>query len=334
MFMIERPDAAALMAGPLGQWLSDQNAERAAVKVKVTRWRMLAFGGAAAVFVVVMLLSRGNIGTAAQLAFFTGLGGFGIAEWAKRPMINKLKDGINGAIAKALGLEYTVGCEPGQTFDWAKRFDMVPSFDNSSFQDLWWGVIAGQPFTLHEAKLTEQRGSGKSRRTVTVFEGSILSIGFNRRFQSTTLIEPDGERRKFFIGAEKERCTIGEVEVSRVDLTDPRFEDRFTVWSNDQVEARYIVHPEYMERLVAIETAFAGQDIRALFHEGDLLITVKTGDLFESGSLDAKDDHALLERTIAQFSSLAELAAKMNERARLTMRDGVAPAPAPPAPST
>jgi hypothetical protein len=316
MIMIERPDAEALLAGPLGQWLSDQNAERAAVKAKVSRWRMLAFGGAAAVFVVVMLLSRGNFGTAAQLAFFTGLGGFGLAEWAKRPMINKLKGGINGAIAQALGLEYSVTCEPGQTFDWAKQFEMVPGYDNSSFQDLWWGVISGQPFTLHEAKLTEERGSGKSRRTVTVFEGSILSIGFNRRFQSTTLIEPDGQRRKFFVGAEKERVTIGEVEVEKVDLTDPLFEDRFTVWSNDQVEARYIVHPEYVERLVAIEAAFAGQDIRALFHEGDLLVTVKTGDLFESGSLDAGDDRALLERTIAQFGSLAELAANMNERAR------------------
>jgi Protein of unknown function (DUF3137) len=321
MIMIERPDAEALLAGPLGQWLSDQNAERAAVKAKVSRWRMLAFGGAAAVFVVVMLLSRGNFGIAAQLAFFTGLGGFGLAEWAKRPMINKLKDGINGAIAQALGLEYSVTCEPGQTFDWAKQFEMVPGYDNSSFQDLWWGVISGQPFTLHEAKLTEERGSGKSRRTVTVFEGSILSIGFNRRFQSTTLIEPDGQRRKFFVGAEKERVTIGEVEVEKVDLTDPLFEDRFTVWSNDQVEARYIVHPEYVERLVAIEQAFAGQDIRALFHEGDLLVTVKTGDLFESGSLDADDDRRLLEQTIAQFGSLAELAANMNERARAGFRE-------------
>ncbi len=325
MIMIERPDAATLMAGPLGQWLSDQNAERAAVKAKVSRWRMLAFGGAAAVFVVVWLFLRGDIIMAAQLAFFTGLGGFGIAEWAKRPMINKLKGGINGAIAKALGLEYSVTCEPGNTFEWAKRFEMVPSYDNAHFQDLWYGVISGQPFTLHEAKLTEQRGSGKNRRTVTVFEGSILSIGFNRRFLSTTLIEPDGDRRKFFVGAEKDQCTIGEVDLERVDLTLSQFEDRFTVWSNDQVEARYIVHPEYMERLVGIEAAFSGQDIRALFHEGDLLITVKTGDLFESGSLDAEDDRRLLEATIAQFGSLAELAAKMNERARLTMRDGPAP---------
>jgi hypothetical protein len=86
-----------------------------------------------------------------------------------------------------------------------------------------------------------------------------------------------------------------------------------------------------MERIVGIETAFAGEDIRALFHEGDLLIALKTGDLFESGSLDSGDDRTLLERTITQFGSLVELAAKMNERARMTMRDR--PAPPPPEPT-
>lgn len=329
MYVIERPDADQLMAGPLGQWLRDQNEERAAVKAKIKRYRKLAIGGAVAVAIVVLLFTRGDFGLALQLAFFTGLGGFGLAELLKRPLIDKLKGGINGTIAKALGLEYSVTCEPGNTFEWAKRFEMVPAYDNAHFQDLWWGVISGQPFTLHEARLTEERGSGKSRRTVTVFEGQIMSIGFNRRFLSTTLIEPDGERRKFFVGSEKDKTEIGGIDLSRIDLTDPRFEQRFTVWSSDQVEARYIVHPEYMERIVAIETAFAGQDIRALFHEGDLLITLKTGDLFESGSLNAEDDRRLLETTITQFGSLAELAEKMIERERLTMRNR----PAPPAES-
>ena len=90
----------------------------------------------------------------------------------------------------------------------------------------------------------------------------------------------------------------------------------FTVWSNDQVEARYLVHPEYMERLVAIEQAFSGDNIRALFREGELLIVMESGNMFESGSLDAEDDRHLLERTIAQFGALADLAARLNERAR------------------
>lgn len=318
--MIERPDADALLAGPLGQWLAAQHGEREAVRAKCALVRKIGIGAAILVAVAIIAVG-GHALQALQFGFFTGLAGFGIAEWIKRPLINRLKGGINGEVAKALGLSYAVDVEPGHTFDWAKQFELVPNHDNARFQDLWWGLVGGRPFTLHEARLTEERGSGKNRRTVTVFEGSIMSIGFTRRFNSTTLIEADGERRKLLIGAEKDAVTIGEVDLQRIDLTSPEFEDRFTVWSNDQVEARYIVHPEYIERLLAVESAFSGKNIRALFYQGDLLIVLETGDLFESGSLDAQEDRALLARSIEQFGSLAELASRLNERERMTMAD-------------
>lgn len=317
--MIERPDPDALMAGPLGEWLNGQNEARAAVKAKVRKIRIAALLAAVGLFAVVLIWG-GAGDTAVKLGGFAGLAGFGIGEAIKRPMLNKLKGGINGAIAQALELDYSVECTPGQTFERAKTFQLVPGYDNSSFQDLWWGVLGASPFTLHEACLTEERGSGKNRRTVTVFQGTIMSLGFNRAFTSTTVIEPNGERTRFF-GGEQESATIGGIEMGRVDMVDPRFEDRFTVWSNDQVEARYLVHPEYIERLIAVEQAFAGSDIRALFHGGDLLITLKSGDLFESGSLEADRDRALLERSITQFGALADLAIKLNERARMRMRD-------------
>lgn len=318
--MMTRPDPDALMAGELGQWLSQQSDDRAAIKAKTARVRQIGIAAACAVAVVVVLGTAGDVWVALQLGFFTGLAGFGIAEWIKRPMINRLKGGINGAIARALGLDYSVEVTPGQTFALAKQFDMVPSHDHSYFQDLWWGVLGTRPFTLHEAKLTEQRGSGKNRRTVTVFEGSIMSLGFARMFHGTTLIEEHGERRKFLIGAEKDECEIGGELLARAQITEPRFEDRFTVWTTDQTEARYLVHPEYVERLLAIEAAFAGQNIRALFRAGELIIVLETGNLFESGSLDADQDRVLLERAIDQFGALADLALALNERERAGFR--------------
>ena len=308
------------MAGALGSWLEGQNAERAAVKAKVRRIWMLAIAAACAVAVVVTLFGD-NISAGMQFGFFTGLAGFGIGEWVKRPLINRLKGGINGAIAKALELDYVVEVEPGSAFERACQFQLLPSYDNALCADGWHGNLGGRAFAMHEAKLTETRGTGKSRRTVTVFEGQVLTIGFNRQFTSTTVLEPNAQRRKFFIGAEKEQVTIGGVTLERVDMTNPQFEERFTLWSNDQVEARYLVHPEYLERLLAVEQAFAGEDIRALFQDGELLVTLKTGDLFESGSLDSSDDRRLLETAIAQFGSLADLATQLNEKPRMTFAD-------------
>lgn len=312
--MIGRPDPDALLAGPLGQWIALQEGARAealAKSRKRTFWGVCAAAGVA----VAIVLFGGQLTTALEVGFFVGLAGFGWAELARRPVINRLKTGINGAIAEALELKFSTTVIPGEGFERAKTYGLVPSYDNNSFEDMWSGVLDGRPFVLHEAKLTEQRGSGKNRRTVTVFEGTILQIGFARSFQGITLVERHGRHSSWF-GSEREDITVGDVELSRCDMVDPRFEDAFTVWSNDPVEGRYLVHPEYIERLLAVETAFAGKDARALFLEGDLTIVLETGNLFESGSLELGNDRALLARTIDQFATIAELATRLNERER------------------
>ena len=44
----------------------------------------------------------------------------------------------------------------------------------------------------------------------------------------------------------------------KVGLEDPHFEKIFEVFGDDQVEARAILTPVFMEELVALETAYAG----------------------------------------------------------------------------
>ena len=312
--MIEKPDAATLMAGPLGEWLAGQNASRSEAKVKSRKYTFYGILGAVFLGAFTLVFSHSAQATmvVGGIAFAIGAG---LAQVARKTVTDRIKSEMNQAIAKALGLEYSAKVTPGKTFERAKAFDLVPSYDDDSFEDLWWGVLGTQPFTMHEAKLTEEQGSGDNKRTVTVFAGSIMSVGFNRNFLGTTLIERKSNHRGFF-GGLKEKIKLNGIELKLVDMVDPRFEEAFAVWSDDGVEARYLVHPDYAERLTAIEQAYSGENIRALFSEGELLIVLESGDMFESGSLNAEDDRAMLERTISQFTSLAELATKLNERPR------------------
>ena len=312
--MIEKPDASALMAGSLGQWLATQNASRSEAKVKSRRYTFYGVVGAVLFGAIAFVLSQ-NVQITAVVAGVIFAIGAGLAQVARKTVTDRIKSEINAAIAKALGLEFNARVTPGKTFARAKAFDLVPSYDDSHFEDLWWGVLGTQPFTLHEAKLTEEQGSGDNRRTVTVFAGSIMTVGFARNFIGTTLIERKSNHRGFF-GGLKQEIKLNGIALKLVDMVDPRFEAAFAVWSDDGVEARYLVHPDYAERLTAIEQAYSGENIRALFSEGELLIVLETGDLFESGSLYAGDDQAMLERTIGQFTSLAELGTKLNERPR------------------
>lgn len=284
--MIEAPQVDALMAGGLADWLDSQNVAREQAKA-TSRKRTVSSLIAAAMVALLVLAVSGSF----EFTFFAGAG-----------------------IAAALGCTFAHAVVPGAEFETAKTFEMLPSYDRSAFEDHWAGTIGAMPFALYEAHLEEWRGSGKNRRLEAVFRGVIITIGFARDFLGTTLVERQGGHATFF--GLRDSFTSGGVKMELVKMVDPRFERDFTIWSSDRVEAHYLVHPEYVERLIDIEQGFHGKKIRALFHGGDLIIALEADELFESGSLDASSDRAKMAETIGQFVSLATLATSLNERPR------------------
>ena len=112
----------------------------------------------------------------------------------------------------------------------------------------------------------------------TVFRGQIIRLAFPRKFLGVTIVRRDMGIFNMF-GEDKKR------NLERVGLEDPKFEKVFEVYGTDQVEARYLVHPVLMERLMTLETGLKGERLRCGFEEGDLLIAVEGGDRFEIGDL-------------------------------------------------
>jgi Protein of unknown function (DUF3137) len=309
--MIALPDVDTLMAGGLANWLEGKTAERAKAREQVL-WTSI--GGVVAAVLIALIL--GIVGLPVQLVWFAafaiGAGGLGWAGYIRKQMVDSLKAEMNGALAKALAIGYSVNCAPGAEFELAEQFGLLPSHDDSYFEDRWHGDIGGTEFLLYETKLTEERGSGKNRRTVTVFKGVVLQFKFARDFLGTTLVRRDGFKFSLF-GDDK---SFGDVRLERVKMVDPRFEEAFDVYSNDQVEGRYLVHPSYCERLLELERDFYGSDLKALFHAGSLIVTIESKELFESATLKPEEDRALLAKTIDQFGSMARLITLLNERPR------------------
>jgi hypothetical protein len=316
--MIERPDVDTLMAGPLGEWLQRQAVVRAEAKAKSNRRFMIAgvvLVPVLGLFWVASFFGDWNEELKMFLSFAGLAGGGGWAYAPRAKAIKETKRGINQAIAGALGLTYSDEFEPGHGFDLCKTYGMLPSYDRSSFDDLWSGNLAGKPFTLHEAHLEERRGSGKNQRWVTVFRGAILTIGFDRQFHGTTLVERNKKHQKWF-GGQKDYVTFNGHRLDCADMVNPDFEDVFTVWSDDQVEARYLVHPRYIERLVEVERGFGGENVRCLFKGGELAVAIESGNMFESGSLDASEDRARVQTCVDQFMRLVGLCEALEEPAR------------------
>jgi hypothetical protein len=322
--MIARPSVDQLLAGPLGGWLEQQTLAREEAKKQASNRLFIAGMIGLPLLAFVWILTP--IGLELKLfgSAFAAMGAFAWSQAPKSKAKKAVKIGINSALAEALGIDYAHELQPGAAFAFCKKYELVPSYDREKFEDEWSGMLDGRRFRLFEAHLEEKRGSGKNQTWVTVFRGAILTIGFARAFHGTTLVQRAGQHRKLLgLGGRKDSVSFGGHRLDCVDLVHPQFADAFDVWSDDQVEARYLVHPAYVERLIALEESFHGQDIRALFTGGDVVIALKSENMFESGSIDATQDRARLEETIEQFGKLADLAEALDEK-----KHGAPPAPA------
>lgn len=93
---------------------------------------------------------------------------------------------------------------------------------------------------------------GKTReRTETIFQGLFFIADFNKDFKGTTLVVPNKKRFKgfssWFQSEDKNR-------LEEIELEDLEFTDKFTVKTTDPIEARYILTPSFMNRMVDFTT--------------------------------------------------------------------------------
>jgi len=331
-----------LMQGSLGEWLESQAAMRAAAKERAAnRWTW----GAALLMPALAFLWFGpqQLASLREIASIAGIAG--VVAWGYQPIVNArkaIKVGINSAIAASLGIAYDPEVEPGAEFAAAKTYGLVPAHHRAGFEDRWHGTLEGHGFNLYEAHLEERRGSGKNRRWVTVFRGVIIQMGFGRSFRSTTLLQRAGKHRKWFgLGGAADTVSFDGHRLDIVDQVHPAFDKVFALFSDDQVEARVLVHPTYVEHLLEVETAFGAKELRALFAQGQVILAVETENLFESGTMDPAQDRDRAADAARQFAALAGLAVAINQTergrtlgaARMPV-PGEAPAPAPaPAPT-
>ena len=75
-------------------------------------------------------------------------------------------------------------------------------------------------------------------------------------------------------------------KMQNVKLEDLTFDKKFNVYTQDQIEARYLLTPAFMERLKSLETSFGTKNIKCSFFEDNIMFAISTNkDLFELGSL-------------------------------------------------
>ncbi len=147
--------------------------------------------------------------------------------------------------------------------------------------DYFRGKIGEVDFQFSELLCQYTTGSGKNRQTHTAFKGFFFVGDFHRDFYFRTTIEPDvAESLLGVLGRGLQRVTsLGDQKL--VDLENPEFEKLFVVRSSDQVEARFILTPAFMEKLVHFKKK-VGNAVHLCFVNGKMFLAVNTNhDYFE-----------------------------------------------------
>jgi len=129
---------------------------------------------------------------------------------------------------------------------------------------------------LHAEYKTESRDSKGHRQTNwhTIFKGLFFIADFNKYFKGRTFVLPDSAEKLFGRFGQKIQ-EIGKSHGKLVKLEDPDFEREFAVYSTDQVEARYILSPALMRRLLKFKNK-TGEKVYFSFTGGEVNIGISS----------------------------------------------------------
>ena len=159
-----------------------------------------------------------------------------------------------------------------------KNSNLIDYFDEISFDDCFYGSFDNVHFDIeecHAVRITRDSEGKESEQTV--FEGAIITVDMNKNFKGNTVVRPNSIFNNVFAPSFK---------LHKTKLEDVEFEKKFDVFTDDEVEARYLLTTAFMERLNKIQVAFKANKVSASFYEEKLYIALHTNkDLFKLGSL-------------------------------------------------
>lgn len=179
-----------------------------------------------------------------------------------------------------------------EEFD-ASRLFQGESCDSYAGEDLVLGRHGATVFRFCQLAVQQRKRRRGKTRTEDVFRGIFFAADFNKEFRGETLVVPDtAERHLGMVGRALQAAASGG-RLRLVELEDPEFERAFVVRSSDPIEARYLLSPSLMRRILAFHQN-TGSQLRLSFTRGHVYLAVPVpGDLF-SVSLHAPLDAAKL----------------------------------------
>jgi len=246
------------------------------------------------------------------------VGGLFVYKNLTKDYVKEFKFKIIRPLIKAIDdrLEYSSQNHVRQTL-FERSHIFTSRIDRMSGNDYVQGMIDDTKLEfsdIHAEKRTKD-SKGHSHWN-TVFQGIFIVGEFNKKFYGNTVILPDSAQSTFgdLFGNWLQSKNMQRDELVKMDS--PNFEKEFVVYSDNQVEARYILSHSLMQKLLTFKKK-SEHPISVSFVQNHIHIAVAYNkDLFEPSVF-----HSLLKYKIAmEYVKTLHLAIGMVEELKLNQK--------------
>ena len=148
------------------------------------------------------------------------------------------------------------------------------NIDRYGGEDYIYGTIGNTSIAFSEVHAENKTKDSEGRtKYVTVFKGLFFEVDFHKTFNGVLYITRNAGFFSKVFGANKPNNNREKLEQAM--LENPQFQDRFLVRTSDQILARYLLTPSFMERILQFEDQTKSRIVFS-FREGKLYLGIET----------------------------------------------------------
>lgn len=211
------------------------------------------------IFIIILIHTK-NGEVPIGVPIFTFVIGISIRKWIINSFISEIKKSVMPKVCSCFN-NLTWDNDGLLDTSFIRDANLFNYYNRESIDDVFIGKYNGINFQIAEIDLKHHRRSGKNSSTVTIFDGILLRISMDKKFNGQTVVRPDS----FF------HCSTAH-NLKHTELEDVDFEKKFDVFTTDEIEARYLITPTFMEKLKVIGNAFQAQKTYCAFNNLEILI--------------------------------------------------------------
>ena len=184
---------------------------------------------------------------------------------------NKIKAKVLNKFIQNLGFSWTSSFVNSNLISQSKIFG---DFDFMSKDDEFVSIKDNLTISICETKISKT--NKLSRKNLVrkfdapaVFSGILIACIFHdKNISSHTILAPKRFNQNYF-------------GLNKTELESPKFNEKYKVFTNDEIEARVILNPSFMEKLSEFVNVFGKDEAYCAFYKNTILVAISTNrDLF------------------------------------------------------